>query len=89
MAGWGGARQGAGRKRKTAASPRRFVVARARRKARRIERITDARERARKWIEVFEPELLSNILAGDDDRLKVEVSGRKSKLENLIAARGR
>jgi hypothetical protein len=53
--------------------PSRLARARALRKAKRLERIIDARERAKKWIEVFEPELLSNILAGDDDRLKVEV----------------
>src|SRR5437867_1647686 len=73
MAGWGGARPGAGRKRKADASPSRLARARTARKAARIERIADARERAKMWIEVFEAPLLAEILSGSDDRLKIEV----------------
>jgi hypothetical protein len=67
--GWGGARPGAGQKRKADASPRRLAAARARRRARKIEALADAKDRARAFVKTFE---LAEVFASNDLQAKLE-----------------
>jgi len=69
---WGGAQRGGGRKKGQTFPRLGLARSHAARKARRIEAIADAKERARAFVKTFEGTLLAKVFSSHDLKLQVE-----------------